>query len=500
MKNTRIFSRPIIKLLPLILFFTLLVSCEDFEIINTNPNAPVEVRSELFLPDIIRSTSNQMVGNAGGIGNMVMQHMMATRNTGTDQYSWTSFNGVWNNGYSNLRNVYELEKNAIRNEEPNYEGIALVLKTLIFSRLTDSYGDIPYFDAIKGMEGIYTPAYDTQEQIYAAMIEDLKRANELLDPASGSVFGDILYNGDLYKWKKFANSLRLRLLLRQSAKVDVSSEINQIFSNPTQYPIFESNADQAALTYLSTPPNLFPRASTRAGDFVNDRRLSETLVNWLNNTNDPRIKAFARPTGPSVANFEAGTGDLQYVGLPNGQPTELLSSAFFTQASLPGRIIYIEQDIPVRMEGLIMTYSELLFIRAESALKEWISENPAESYYSAIQASIDYYNLIDDENDISVNNSFYEHPKIAFNSSSGLEQIIRQKWVAFFYNGLQGWFEWKRTGLPELQPAIENVNNNRIPVRFQYPDQQQVLNRAAYEAAVSRQGPDDINTPIWWMP
>jgi hypothetical protein len=139
-----------------------------------------------------------------------------------------------------------------------------------------------------------------------------------------------------------------------------------------------------------------------------------------------------------------------------------------------------------------MTYAELQFILAEAAQKGLISTGSAQAYYeNGIKASFDYYKL-------ALPAGYLQQTGVAFNPATALQQIGTQKWIALFYSGLEAWFDWRRTGLPALTPGLSNVNGNRIPVRFIYPGFEFSLNKENVEAAVARQGANDINTKVWW--
>ena len=487
--------------LHLLLILVLITSCDnDFEEINRNPNQPEEVNPELLLPNIIRSPVSEMVSSGFSPGNIVVQYSAEIRNPNVDRYQWGSFSGIWNTMYNTLRDINNLGIIADERELPQYKGISLVMKSWVFSILTDAYGDIPYFNALRGKsDGIYEPEYDPQQQIYQGLLADLEEANTLLANVDRTVNGDILYNGDISKWRKLANSLRLRILTRQSNKIDPSAAMQEIVNNPSQFPVFESNDDQAVLTYLDQFPNLFPIANTRSGSWL-DRRLSQTFADALNQIGDPRLMVYAQPTEESQALAEAGEGPLQWAGVRNGEADENLGSDIDSRVSQLGSIYYVEQSIAVPAEGLIMTYAELQLILAEAAEKNWISGDPAQYYENAIRASMEYYDGLNADVEIEVTDAYLTQPEVEYSGSQDerLRKIATQKWIALYFNGLQGWFEWRRTGIPGLTPSFVNANNDLIPVRFQYPVEQQALNADSYEAAVQRQGRDDINTRVWW--
>ncbi len=485
-------------LLLILLSFLCFVGCEDeFEEINRNPNQPEDVLPELILPNVINVVVSDQVSDAWGVGNLVTQYAAAIRDPGTDRYAWGSFSGTWNTMYNALRDVANIEALGMERGESNYVGISLIMKSLIYQILTDAYGDVPYEQAQKGKtEQVYFVPYTPQEVIYTGMLEDLRTANEIMSEDGGSINGDILFGGDALKWRKFANALRLRLLARQSLQVDPSAQMQEIVNNPSMFPIMESNADNAILSFLNESPNLFPIANTREGSWL-DRRLSKTLSDQLNSINDPRLSVFAQPTENSADAARDGNGELIWDGVRNGETDDNLSSDIDRNVSQLGSIFYIQQGTAVSAEGLIMTYSEVKFILAEAVVKGWINGDVEGFYREGIEASVNYYASVSGQN-ISVDDTYFAQEGVAFSTENALELIGTQKWIALFFNGLEGWFEWRRTGIPDLQPAIVNSNNDLIPVRFQYPLDQQALNETNYQAAVSSQGADDINTHVWW--
>jgi len=480
----------------LVTLAVLVGGCDSrFEDVNANPNEPEEVPPGLLLPNIIRSAVNTSVNQSFSTGNLVVQYTAKVSfATDIDRYDWSGV-GYWNAYYDDLRNVEEMIRIAQTQDRPNVEGIGLVLKSWIFSMLTDAYGDVPYSESLSVLEdGENTPAYDAQEDIYRGLLADLETANTLLDPSrTQPVQGDILYDGDVLKWKKLANALRLRLLMRLSEKqgaiegVDVAATFQAIAADPSQRPVFTSTADNAALTYLTSRPNEWPVHTIRVGSF-RTYRMSQTLTSRLKALDDPRLSMFADPT---VASVDAGTPAFE--GVPNGL-TDDASNEYNGgrdfQSSL-NTTRYFES--PNAARGLIMTYTEVLFLRAEAAARGWTSEDAQALYESGIAASMTQYGQ-------SVPSGYLEQEEVRYaanDAERAIAQINTQKWIALFFTGMEGWFNWRRTGVPDLEPSVSNVNSDRIPVRFRYPESEQSLNAENYQKAVDAQGPDDINTTMW---
>ncbi len=491
--------------------FTAVACDKDFEEVNTNPNVPTTVTPDLLLAGVIRNTVNDQVGEAWGIGNIVVQHTAKIQFVNEDRYLWNERNGVWNSVFNNMRNVQNIITIA-ENAQPvqnNYLGIALIMKSWMFSVATDAYGDIPYSEASLGkLESNYIPKYDNQESIYAGILSDLSRANELLGTSAESVSGDLIFGGSVTKWKKFANSLRLRYLMRISNKQNVSAQMQAIVDNPAANPIFESNGDNAALVYQASAPNQWPLYTARVGSF-DEFRLSKTLGDYLVSIDDPRLKVFGRPTEKSVVD-----GSPKIEGIPNGlEDTQALSYNGGPQNVSRVGLTFAclvcadaNQSAPVAnaSRGLIMTYAELQFILAEARERNLISTGNAETFYlNGINANMEYYESIVPATygiDLTLPADYFTQSSVAYTGTTNerLNKIGTQKWIALFFNGLEAWFDWRRTGFPVLTPGASNLNDDLIPVRYIYPQSEQSLNAANRSEAVSRQGDDTINTPVWW--
>jgi hypothetical protein len=466
---------------------------KDFDEINTNPNSPTAVNSGLLLPQIQRDMMNALLGETWGIGNIVIQHTAKNQFVNEDRYLWGELNGIWNNVYDNSRDIKIIVQQSEANGENNYKAVALIMKSWMFSLATDAYGDIPYSEAISAKEGQNYPKYDTQESIYNGILSDLKTASDMLGTSSEAVAGDVIFKGDVVKWKKLANSLRIRALMRISRKRDVSADLKAIVDNPGTYPIFEGVADNAVYTYASSAPDQFPLHSSRIGSF-NEFRASKTLLDTLQTLNDPRMPIFFRPTpdtenaaNPIFAGIPNGLNDvdaLQYNGGPQFQSR--IGATFYEQAiSTTGLSI---------AKGVIMTYAELQFLLAEAAEKGLISSDAKTHYENGVNASFEFYGL-------TTPADYLTRTEVAYTGTSQ-EKLFKtgfQKWVSLYFQGLEAWFDWRRTGIPALTPGVSNQNNDLIPVRFRYPIIEQALNEASYKEAVQRQGADDLNSKMWHL-
>ncbi len=506
------------KLFQILLFVSILVSgiaCKkNFEDVNTNKNNPTDVGPDLLLSGIIKSMMDRQVNEAWTVGNIVVQYHSKIQFVNDDRYGWNEKNDIWVTVYNNYRNLQNLLGKVSGDQSNPYYAVGLILKSWMFSLVTDAYGDAPYSEAGKAKtEGVSQPAYDKQEDIYNGILADLKTANELLMSPSPTVTlnGDILYGGggaSLIKWRKLANSLRLRYLLRISKKRDVTTEMQAIVGDPIANPVFENNGDNAELKYQPTAPNQWPLYPMRVGS-LDEFRISKTLTDRLTDLNDPRVKVFARPTQASVA-----LGTPVFQGAPNGlSDVEALaynggvqgvSRVGYTFACLVCNDQGQEPPVANAARALLMTYAELQFILAEARQKSMITTGDAATYYTnGITSNFDYwvsvvpasYNL-----DVTMPAGYLAETAVAYEGSDDekLAKIALQKWIALYFNGLEAWFDWRRTNMPAIIPGPANLNNGKVPIRYIYPQSEQSLNTAHRADAVQRQGgTDDINTKIW---
>lgn len=474
----------------------LVASCtSDFEEINQNPNNPLSVTPQLLLPQIVRDVTNELMNETWGIGNIVIQHTAKNQFVNEDRYLWGELNRMWNAVYDNARDINNLLIITEEQDLNNNRAVALILKSWMFSLATDAYGDIPYSEATNAKNGINNPVYDTQERIYQGILADLATANTLLTNGIDVINGDPIFGGSKLKWRKLANSLRLRYLMRISDRVNVSAQMKEIVENPSTNPIFESNDDNGAYAYLASSPDQFPNYTQRIGSF-NEFRASATMVDWLQDRNDPRVNIYFRPT-PITENTPDPSDDV-IVGIPNGLD-DVTALTFNGGPEFQSRIgsLFYEDAITAEglsvAKGIIMTYAELNFILAEAAEKGLITAAPEDYYEAGIEASFDFYGL-------DLDDAYYTQTSVAYtgNQTEKLAKIGEQKWASLFYQGLEAWFDWRRTNIPALSPSATNQNNDRIPVRFIYPIIEQALNETNRATAVGRQGADDLNTRVWW--
>jgi len=449
---------------------------EDFDAINTNPNNPENASEALLLPTAIFDLTNIMVNETYGFGDIIGQYGARYEFNDLDIYRWQSDDRFWSPMYAILQNVKDIKEIAQENGNANYEAVALILESYIYSVITDTYGDVPMSEANRTKEGIITPVYDAQQDIYTRIFDKLETANTIIN-MSEAISGDLLYNGNMLQWKKFANSLRLRLLMRISDVQNVTNDMNSIVSNPSKYPIFESNSDNAIYEFSGSLPNVSQVALPGGGRDYDYYLLIPTthFINLLNTNNDPRLELWVSP--------KAGTNDRTLGVAPGqalsdiGRPADFSrrSTAFYESATL--------------IQGIFMTYSEVNFLLAEASEKGYIT-GAAKGYYdTAVAASFEQWKVPMPANFLTTTVPY----------DAATDRLYEQKWLALYHTGIEPWFDWKRTGKPSfIQAGPGNLNGNKVPVRLRYPSLEQSVNKANYDAASSAMGGDDINSSSWW--
>jgi hypothetical protein len=534
-------------ILGLFIMIGLVSACtKDFEEMNTNPNSPVDVPAiNIFTRAEISSICNEM---GGWIQHTYLgvwcQQWCKIQYIDEDRYMPRDMSTYFNEPYVNaLKNLSIVISKATEEGDDRLLGAAKVLRVWNFMYLTDLFGDVPFTEALQGFdaEGTLYPKYDSQESIYNALFAELEEANVLLTGTTlnfGS--GDIVYGGDPVQWRKFANSLKLRLLNRAAgtpwsftydmagtqadvtttpgpaAMADADAKIAAILANPAQYPIFESNDDNAKRVHPGLPWRnpIYNTLYTRK-----DQAISETMVDWLKARVDPRIHIYGQPTPNSVT-----AGVLDYVGFQNGRE---ITSAPQPSISLLGTKIAFNETQPV----FLLCYDEVQFIIAEHHLRGNRDGQARIAYEEGIAASMERWGLADggavyptwgDAFSITSGTTSYPvdysaylaHPLVAWGGTDAqkFQLINEQRWAAMFGQGVQAFSEVRRTGFParifEYELAGAYYPNMGLPIRLQYALQEETYNtdqlataKSAQNVEVANEGmfsTNGIASQIWW--
>ncbi|HEX6430153.1 MAG TPA: SusD/RagB family nutrient-binding outer membrane lipoprotein, partial [Niastella sp.] len=475
-------------------------SCKKgFDKLNVDPiNVLGTTADRLLAPALVNCITVGMVRNRS-FTNELMQVTVSQSDGDNTVFRYAFKNNqsdyLWNNWFvqlTNFKQVDSLARGYGKDSTINfsYQGIGKVCKAWVFSNLTDTYGDIPYFHALQGdvdlVHPSVTPAFDRQKDIYLDLLNQLEEANILLSRGDSIVrTSDPMYKGDVTKWRKFCNSLYLRFLLRISGKAEVQqqciSKIKQIVENPAQYPIFQSNADCARVLWTggnsTTDPYTNPYVTAvRTQDFKGPAICNfflQKLVDWV----DPRY----------VTSTTYGSGSVGRLGISqaSGGGWYGVESGYQPGHGDPKGCYFQSNENPTATSGgpwslqqnpytgIIMQYAEVQFILAEASLKGWITGDPKTFWYQGIASAINYW--VPNFNESITNAHFTKHlsnlglASEVWNDILPLEDKMElihvQKYYALFLTDLQQWFEYRRTGHPVLPKGQGLSNGGVMPAR-----------------------------------
>ena len=454
--------------------------CSDFGDINVSPNAAQTPLTSALLTNALSSLGGTSAYTTTAL---YCQYLSETQYTDASRYSIQDVNwsGEMAGAIYDLQNIININSDPATKDYASFNGsnnnqiaVARILKAYRFSILTDRYGDMPYSEALQGNS---QPKFDLQSAIYADLFKELDEAVVQFDGAS-SAKGDVLFNGDKTKWKKFANSYRLILALRVS-KVDANLGKTQ-FLDALASPggVFESNADNAVVAY---PGGAFKNPWFGVGG---DFGVSKTISDFLNSNADTRLNAFGNPVGGVLVGVPYGLQRNDAIAFTGSNPnwSLVLNTAYRQQTSVLS----------------LLTYSDVLLAQAEARQLGWLTSGATakELYEDGIQASWEQWGVFDQDKF----DAYLAKTAVAFTAGNELERIGTQRWLSFYPNGNQGWSEWRRTGFPALAPSPSPVNTSKqIPTRFIYPTGEYNLNGTNLQDAVTRiSGGDTMDGRVWW--
>lgn len=490
------------KILILLGIVVMFGSCDEgFEELNVNPTKPTQLEpgTKLTFIQLYTGGSSYVATLFYNVIHM-MQNVQHLNNTSYASFLYKEGNThqLFEEQFSNtVKNIVDLEEQLKASTSPTAEtdlAIARVQKVLIFSRLTDAYGDIPYSEAGKGfIEGIRFPKYDKQSDIYQAMLETLESSAATLSTATPSSYGsaDLLFAGDTEKWQKFANSLMLRLAMRM-VKVD-DAGAKAWAAKAIEGGVMTSNADIAFTKYENSAsdggPNVNPLTKSFTSRAATQVKISKTFMDYMKDRNDPRVSVlFSTVDGQTDFALQSGQDiNDESRGNANSKPNINIFGG-------SGTIVY---DAPL----FFQTYAEVALMLAEAAERWGLAGGNVETHYNAgVTAAMQYLSLYGDGAEITtsqINAYLVANP---FQPAEALKMINEQYWVATFGNGLETFSNWKRSGYPVLVPAnvAELLTDGQIPRRLPYPGSEKLNNPDMLAAAIEQQGGDGLLTRMWW--
>ncbi len=485
------------KILLFVLMTGLFSSCEKFDDFQENPNNPTVADPSLLLPGIELSAFSTISLDAA----LASRQMVYTQGASNEQYYGWQRNSM---NYADISQVVKMEQEAARVEKSNYRYIGKFFRSYFIVGMTQIFGDIPYSQMMKSSaennfdSSAIRPVYDRQEDIYVGVLNDLKIAADSISENETAIGGDLIYGGNILKWKKLINSFTLRVLMSLSkkegnTKLNIKQRFSEIVSNPAKYPLFESNADNGALNYVDITGNQYPYYNNNS--VKTDFYLDSSFVDILQELKDPRLFVYGMPaqaSGLPADNFNAydgliGSAELAYnTNKRGGGKASQINDRFAYQ--------------PINEPSILMGYAELQFILAEAVVRGWITGDATVYYKKGIEASMNFSNFGNTYSNAAILD-YINQSAITLQSGSEIEQIITQKYISLFMNtGWQAFFEQRRTGFPEFETDGNGIlNNGNIPKRWMYPTDEYNNNAINVENAVKSQFPggDDINGVMW---
>lgn len=477
------------KTLIVIFCFGAFSSCtKDFDNINTDPNLVTEKVVK------INGLFTQVVANAttGTVGGRISEFVNYTNpGDGLRIFSRFDYDGFYSGFYKSfLININEIIR--LTKDDPNLSNknaIAKIYGVWLWQNLTDRFGDIPFSQAVQGFENtILQPQYDDQESIYKQLFTNLKDATEQLsdDPAKES-YGDadLIYGGDVDKWKRFANSLRLRMAIRVRYKDQplAQSNIGEVINGPL------INTDDQSAKLLSES-----NASINQGyynpfsyaidiSYANGLKLGFTPVDLLVTKNDPRLPIYFNPS-------ESGG---VWRGAPVNPGTLQKTSRYQTDSlSLVGDFFRTGQ-----FRFNIISAAEVSFLKAEAALVGLGGSDPQSLYVEGIQKAMAMYNVSSGAVSTYLSSAA---GTLTGTEEDKLKQIIEEKFIAIIFQSDEAWAEYRRTGYPLIWIGNDDTDTGgELPRRLTYPFQEYLINETSVTEAAGRlQGGDKLSSHVWW--
>lgn len=456
---------------------------EDYDNLNHDPINPEVVPASYLVTGATTSYFYRMISTNvnQNIFRLVSQYWNETQYTQETNYDLEGrqiSDNLWNEISMNV--LYDLNeaKKIVNNDtslnqaqKNNQLAVIDLLQVQAWQLLVDTFGDIPYTEALQGVSMV-SPKYDDAKTIYEDLIKRaIESTNNIDATAVGFGGNDIIYNGDMSKWKKFGASLQLKLGIQLS---DVDAALAQsTITNAVNSGVFTSQADNFTLVYTGSEPYTNPLWIDLIKSDRQDFVAANTIVDDMNALNDPRRAKF----------FKENLGDGVFVGGEYGRATN-----FATHSQISATLESMSYP------GTLLDYTEVQFMLAEAAARGFAVGGTAESFYnSAIKASFEFWGNTTAEAD-----AYLTQPNVAYATATGTwkQKIGTQYWIAMYNKGFEGWNVWRRLDTPVFN--LPQATQKPVPTRYTYPIRERNLNKSNYDQASSAIGGDTQTTKLFW--
>lgn len=494
-----------------------LSGCSKFDQLNTNPNTPAKVSSDMLATTLILDATKTTYHSGTDFVRPAQlgKYTCWSSSPSTEQYNY--FGRTDWTGLTILNNVSKMISFATTPALKNsYTALGHCMRALKFFYMTLQVGDIPYSQALTGeSDAVLKPAYDSQKNVFLGILKELDQADSLF--AIGANFGgDPVYNGDITHWRKMANSFQLQVLINLYKKttdpdLQVAQRFAQIVNNR---PIFQSNADNFSLVFSDAANQRYPFYIVGNQSYVYVM-VSSFLIDSLKTLNDNRLYYYANPSPVKIKAGKLPSDPSAYSGPDPASPysniTAIASSADYSPIN--DRYLQLPQGEPVYM----LSYAQMKFIIAEACIRGWLPDTGEKYYTDGITAAMHCVldNTPDDPRynhgvkitDTYIQNTYLTQPKVAFSSdkSEQLKQVWLQSYLSIFLQApYTAYYEYRRTGYPvfTINPATNlNTPADKIPNRYLYPQSELDYNKQNVVDAIQRQyaGDDNVNLQMWLL-
>ncbi len=494
-----------------IIFSLIVVSCDKgFDELNINKTAATTVNPAFVLNNAVINASfvnSILILEVGIVQQIVTPNSGVLTGANFNQDNRDATNQNWVRYY---RSVIRYTTDVINQTKDlpnrsNLRNMARILQAYAYMVLTDSYGEIPYSEAGKGyIDQVTLPKYDTQQSIYTDIIKELTEASAALDATKTIESADVLFGGDVAKWRKFGNSILLRAGMRLS-KVDVTlaqATVQKAIAGG----VITSNADNVFIRHDANYTN-------SCGQWLNSTEaannyIAKPFLDFLKNSNDPRLKAIANrfvgaKSGPEQTAARSSTDPAIQIGMPIGHDNNTVVAAAkadglasFYDYSQIDRFRIGKNTAPM----FLVSFGQTSLLLAEAIQRGWATGSAADAFKAGIRAHMEQCATYDAGSAVpaaAIDTYLAANP---YDATKGLEQINTQYWIASFYNGPEAFANFRRSGFPKLTPNPfpgKAIKGDFIR-RLTYPNSEISVNSTNVKEAIARQGADDLDTRVWW--
>lgn len=467
---------------------SLLIGCADddkYGRLNEDPKNPTTVSEDFLFTNAVNSLGDLLASpNVNrNVYRFVSQYLTSTTYLDEPNYKLVSRNvpqSQWSILYRNVLKDLDDAKSYIADNDDLTQaekdarlGQIEVVQVYAWQFLVDTFGNIPYTEALNGEE-VTSPAYDDAAVIYEDLLARIQDARTKIQGGDGFGGPDLIFSGNMAKWEKFSNSLQLRLAMRIADVGSMQGMAQDLAEDAISSGagVMASNDDSAVILYQSSPPNTNPLWVDLVQSGRSDYVAANTVVDAMNDLDDPRRAYYF------VDNLGAGVYD---GGIYGGENTY----ANYTHIG--------DDFLDPTHPGIYMDYTEVSFLLAEAAARTYSTPKTADAHYEdAITASMNYAG-IDDQAAID---SYITQVDVAFDAANWRESIGEQFWLAMFDNPFQGWAVWRKFDAPTFN--LPEDTGNPVPLRYKYPVNEQNLNEDNYDDASSAIGGDTQQTALFW--